>query len=406
MATIKQVKVNNVNYDLSVKAENIVQEGYKTSGLDPLAIPYVGSAVSNKSFGLPADAIVIEYSNNGGASWTSYNEDGRYLFNESRAKNFFFGGSSVVGAQTTKSMLRVTIEPKDRYCQVNAIYHWISVNGNTVVFDLEQSTVGAPNTFTKILSDQPLEGWSGNNIHYFQNSTFGGYSSQTTNKYKYRMTYKITAVNANYTAPYVMDVRLFGQNVYAKPTGMVGEKVEKNVPYSIDTVNDKVVFDSSIKADSFEGNASTATKLTAAAGNATTPIFFNSSGAPQTCTYTLGASVPANAKFTDTTYNVFTGTKSGVAGTSGLVPAPGAYADTRYLNANGTWTTISVNASSVDSGQITPSAYAGHNMAYAIHDIEGRLPPASTSADNGKFLRVVDGKAAWDTVPNAEDHAF
>lgn len=32
--------------------------------------------------------------------------------------------------------------------------------------------------------------------------------------------------------------------------------------------------------------------------------------------------------------------------------------------------------------------------------------PASTSSDNGKFLRVVDGVAAWQAVPNAEESGF
>lgn len=32
--------------------------------------------------------------------------------------------------------------------------------------------------------------------------------------------------------------------------------------------------------------------------------------------------------------------------------------------------------------------------------------PSSTTADNGKFLRVVDGVAAWSTVPNAEEATF
>lgn len=32
--------------------------------------------------------------------------------------------------------------------------------------------------------------------------------------------------------------------------------------------------------------------------------------------------------------------------------------------------------------------------------------PTPTSTDNGKFLRVVNGVAAWSTVPNAEEARF
>lgn len=47
------------------------------------------------------------------------------------------------------------------------------------------------------------------------------------------------------------------------------------------------------------GTASKATALTSSAGTATQPVYF-SGGKPMACTYTLAASVPANAKFTDT----------------------------------------------------------------------------------------------------------
>lgn len=32
--------------------------------------------------------------------------------------------------------------------------------------------------------------------------------------------------------------------------------------------------------------------------------------------------------------------------------------------------------------------------------------PTYSTADNGKFLRVVNGSAVWDTVPSAEENAF
>ncbi len=49
------------------------------------------------------------------------------------------------------------------------------------------------------------------------------------------------------------------------------------------------------------GSATSAVKLDSSAGSATQPVYF-SSGKPAACTYTLGKSVPSDAKFTDTTY--------------------------------------------------------------------------------------------------------
>lgn len=66
----------------------------------------------------------------------------------------------------------------------------------------------------------------------------------------------------------------------------------------------------SVKATSFDGttftgNASSASKLgTSTIGNTTTPIYLNN-GTPNACTHSLNADVPANAKFTDTTYNIY-----------------------------------------------------------------------------------------------------
>lgn len=49
------------------------------------------------------------------------------------------------------------------------------------------------------------------------------------------------------------------------------------------------------------GSAISAVKLDSSAGSATNPIYF-SEGKPAACTYTLGKSVPSDAKFTDTVY--------------------------------------------------------------------------------------------------------
>lgn len=50
------------------------------------------------------------------------------------------------------------------------------------------------------------------------------------------------------------------------------------------------------------GTASSANKLNTNAGSSTQPVYFTN-GVPTACTYTLGASVPSGAKFTDTTYS-------------------------------------------------------------------------------------------------------
>ena len=58
-------------------------------------------------------------------------------------------------------------------------------------------------------------------------------------------------------------------------------------------------------------NATTATKLSSNAGSNTQPVYF-SDGKPVVIGYTIASSVPANAKFTDTTYGVATASSNGL----------------------------------------------------------------------------------------------
>lgn len=55
--------------------------------------------------------------------------------------------------------------------------------------------------------------------------------------------------------------------------------------------------------------------------------------------HTVGVDVPANAKFTDTTYSDMKGAAASTAGTHGLVPAPAAGKQGQFLRGDGTWAT-------------------------------------------------------------------
>lgn len=55
--------------------------------------------------------------------------------------------------------------------------------------------------------------------------------------------------------------------------------------------------------------------------------------------HTIGVDVPANAKFTDTTYSDMKGAAAATAGTHGLVPAPAAGKQGQFLRGDGTWAT-------------------------------------------------------------------
>lgn len=121
------------------------------------------------------------------------------------------------------------------------------------------------------------------------------------------------------------------------------------------------------------GSANSAVKLNSSAGSATQPVYF-SGGKPVATTYTLNASVPSGAKFTDTTYSVMKGATSSAAGSTGLVPAPAAGKQTSFLRGDGTWVVptntnttydLSVSDTSMGYGDSNTTIY-GNSTEYTL----------------------------------------
>lgn len=137
----------------------------------------------------------------------------------------------------------------------------------------------------------------------------------------------------------------------------------------------------SVKYAISAGSASSATALTSNAGSSTQPVYF-SGGKPVACSYTLGKSVPADALFTDHTYENMKGATSSAAGSAGLVPAPNIGEQLKFLRADGTWviptnTTYSVGTASYSG---TTKLYTSTGSA-----TDGTMTQnAITTALNGK----------------------
>ena len=66
---------------------------------------------------------------------------------------------------------------------------------------------------------------------------------------------------------------------------------------------------------------------------------------------------------TDTTYSAFTGAGASTAGTSGLVPAPAAGDDTKYLSGDGLWKTISQYQLPIASDSTLGGVKVGSNLS-------------------------------------------
>lgn len=130
--------------------------------------------------------------------------------------------------------------------------------------------------------------------------------------------------------------------------------------------------------------ATTAIKLGSSdVGGEIQPLYL-SSGEPTACTYTLAKSVPSDAVFTDTTYNAFTGADGTDAGSMGLVPAPLATDNNKFLKGDGTWTYVTGSGGAdIDLSNLTATGEAHFLKSIDSTDVIdalGYTPQNSTTA--------------------------
>ena len=107
-------------------------------------------------------------------------------------------------------------------------------------------------------------------------------------------------------------------------------------------------------------------------GSATQPIYFNA-GTPTPCTYTLGKSVPSDAKFTDTTYTSLKNPYSLTIQGNGTTLTNGTYDGSAAKTVN--ITPASIGALSLSGGSLTGAITVPRGTAYQSLDTAGAAKP-------------------------------
>ena len=267
MADISKIKTpNGTTYDISVSRTKVGKTNDNGEGtLDPVSQAMILDHSANKTFGLPASQITIEYSTDNGSTWHDYgatNAQKKNLFSETRGTNFYLGKNTTKKTATKSHRLRVTIaHNSERYVQLSAVYVWLNNSGNTIYMDMEKSTNGSPNSFTTVFSGQLVKGWSGPNIRYFSPFNFGS-QSQSGNANKIRLTFYQTAVNADYGDSNIQDIRFYGNAMWTKANNMMAT----NHMYSWDA-DMNVEFPANVTATRFIGTASNTAEIIEDANN-------------------------------------------------------------------------------------------------------------------------------------------
>lgn len=228
---------------------NVNYSGYA----GPIESAHIDVLRANRLAFLPASGIKVEYSVDGGATWIDYGatEDQKaslFAMRMGSAASFYTGKHTKADECTIKDQLRITVTPVDRYASVNMLYLWVSVAGTSATVNISRSTIGAKETFTDVRTDVPISGWSGPNEIRFSGGTFGGGSTQTSNAYAYRFTFKNKADGKGSVS--VMDIRMYGPSAWGVPNNMM----EKDHIYNWDA-NQNVHFPAQVTATRFNGSS-------------------------------------------------------------------------------------------------------------------------------------------------------
>lgn len=245
-------------HDHDAFAVNSYGSGRNTRGsVPPIYSGAISGSLENKTIFMPADAIVIEKTTDGGKTWVDAGTD-----NQTKRGLFLGRNSSAVspGAPSLSNKIRITINPIDRYSNALMLYLWVSTGGHSVAVDIEYSTIGAKTTFTTYRTNVPVEGWSGPNCIGLPGYTFGGGSNQTSNVYAYRITFYYTKVNPELASSNatIGDIRIYGNTNWSDPNNMFSN----GHLYSWD-VDQNAIFPKKVTASSFSGEAGSLTNLNA-----------------------------------------------------------------------------------------------------------------------------------------------
>ena len=122
--------------------------------------------------------------------------------------------------------------------------------------------------------------------------------------------------------------------------------------------------------------------------------------------YTIGSNLTLTGNTlsaTDTTYSAMTGATSGTAGTSGLVPAPAAGDNTKFLSGDGTWKTVSAYALPIASANDLGGIKVGTNLS--INSTTGVLSATDTTYSAGTGLTLTGTTFSMTDTPVAITNA-
>ena len=300
---------SNIAIPITSVKESYLSWGGKniSNDISPIGMACSSEHNANRLAFINGDALTFEYSSDNGSTWTDYgySVSDKSLFC-TKYKDVPIGRTTGSTEYTTNCKSRITIFAQP-YVYTNPRKLLINVSSSGRMQVLIEYKTGISGAAWNTYGTYSLSGWSGWNDIPLILGTLGGGSNHTDNIWYLRLTFSMTSVTSSFNKQAsVLAIRLFGTNDWYTASSLNGKGNMSGTGHLYDyDMNANAIFPADVIATTFRGVATSANKLSSSSGSVTQPVYFKD-GVPTSCTYTLNKSVPADAKFTDTTYNAIT----------------------------------------------------------------------------------------------------
>ena len=246
-----------------------------TYGFSPLDAALIPSLGANRFAFVPADAVTIEYSRDGGTTWTDYGASdaikSTILTKNTYCVNIGKTTTSDTGI-TTDYQVRITINTKTAkvYTQIRKFVIYCSTNGASGSWcTIEAARNTSPTTFEMFANKQSIEGWSGYNVINTNITTYGNNSSQ----FQYlRFTFGITGLSSTYNSSLaIYSIYAYGGVGWSTPSTLARTGVIYDFDY-----NQNVTFPNGVYAKTIAKTGGTSSQFLKADGSVDSNTYLTS----------------------------------------------------------------------------------------------------------------------------------
>ena len=291
-------KFNTANNNLVNVTANMNKEAYLTWGgknhvasfgpIDAAMIPDLGA---NRLAFFPKEKVVLEYSRNGGSTWTVKNNDAMKKGLFGNGTGFHIGDHTTTGVDKSNYLCRVTITTTDTlYTVLNKFAILVSTADSSGSYCTIEARTKAnqdsnTNTWTKFVDKASIEGWSGWNIINTTGITTHGNTTSQYSQIRFTFGVQTHASTSQYVGLNIVRIMGFGGVGW----GTHSKMSKTGHLYSYDD-DQNATFPGTVSATQFtgalSGNATSATTATTATSAASaTKATQDGSGNTITSTY-------------------------------------------------------------------------------------------------------------------------